>query len=245
VLIPGLGASRLGWWKQVEPLSQSFRLLLFDNRDAGDSAHATTPYSIADLADDAAQFIKALALAPANVMGWSMGTFIAQELALSHPELLRRLILVAGSAGGPTQTRAAPEISALLRRDGSEAIEPRTRRTYPLIAAPGYMTEHPADLDRIVWMQQEKAMPYACYQRQIGAIMSWSGVGPRLPQLRIPTLVIHGDLDPLVPYANGQYVASQIPGARLSTFEGVGHLPPIESPERFNREVEEFLTARE
>jgi pimeloyl-ACP methyl ester carboxylesterase len=55
------------------------------------------------------------------------------------------------------------------------------------------------------------------------------------------TLVIHGDLDPLVPYPNGQYIASQIPGATLSTYAGVGHLPPIEASERFNREVEDFL----
>src|SRR5689334_19825809 len=94
LLIPGLGASRLGWWKQIEPLSRSFRLLLFDNRDAGDSEHARAPYSISDLGDDAAEFIRKLNLAPANVMGWSMGTFIAQELVLRHPDLVRRLILV-------------------------------------------------------------------------------------------------------------------------------------------------------
>jgi pimeloyl-ACP methyl ester carboxylesterase len=59
--------------------------------------------------------------------------------------------------------------------------------------------------------------------------------------VKTPTLVIHGDLDPLVPYPNGQYIASQIPGATLSTYVGVGHLPPIEASERFNREVEDFL----
>jgi pimeloyl-ACP methyl ester carboxylesterase len=84
-------------------------------------------------------------------------------------------------------------------------------------------------------------MSLACYQRQFGAIMSWPGVDLKLPQVTTSTLVIHGDLDPLVPYPNGEYIASRIPGAMLSTYAGVGHLPPIEAPERFNREVEDFL----
>jgi 3-oxoadipate enol-lactonase len=241
LLIPGLGASRLSWWKQIEPLSQRFRVVSLDNRDAGDSAHATAPYSIGDLAEDAAQLIRKLDLGPTFVVGWSMGTFIAQELTLRHPDLVAKLTLVAGSAGGPTQTRASAEIAALLRRNEEEAIEARVRRTYPLLAGPRYMQEHPEDLDRLVWSQSAKPMSLACYQRQFGAIMSWPGVDLKLPQVTTSTLVIHGDLDPLVPYPNGQYIASRIPGAMLSTYAGVGHLPPIEAPERFNREVEDFL----
>jgi 3-oxoadipate enol-lactonase len=241
LLIPGLGASRLSWWKQIEPLSRRYRVISFDNRDAGDSAHATAPYSIGELAEDAAQAIEALDLGPTYVMGWSMGTFISQELTVRHPDLVDRLILVAGSAGGPTQTRAAPEFATLLRRSETEPIEARVRRTYPLLAAPGYMQRHPEDLDRLVWSQSAKPMSFVCYQRQLGAIMNWSGVGLQLPQVKTPTLVIHGDLDPLVPYPNGQYIASQMPNATLSTYPGVGHLPPIEAHERFNREVQEFL----
>lgn len=242
LLIPGLGASRLSWWKQIEPLSQSFHVVNFDNRDAGDSALATAPYSIADLADDAAALIRMLHPGPTFVMGWSMGTFIAQELTLRHPGLVRKLILVAGSAGGPAQKRAEPEIAALLRRSETEPIEARVRRTYPLLAGPGYMDAHPDDLDQIVWSQTARPMPYAAYQRQLAAIVSWLGAGPRLPQVAVPTLVIHGDVDPLIPYANGEFIAAQIRGARLSTYVGVGHLPPIEAPERFNRDVREFLT---
>jgi pimeloyl-ACP methyl ester carboxylesterase len=242
VLIPGLGASRLSWWKQVQPLARTFRVIRIDNRDAGDSAHATAAYTIADMADDVAQLIRELKLGSAFVMGWSMGTFIAQELTLRHPALVNKLILVAGSAGGPTQTRATPEISALLKRSETEPIEARVRRTYPLLAGPDYMRQHPEDLDRLVWSQSTKPMSIACYQRQLGAILSWPGVGPELPRVTAATLVIHGDQDPLVPYPNGQLIASQIPGATLSTYEGVGHLPPIEAAERFNREVEEFLS---
>jgi 3-oxoadipate enol-lactonase len=241
LLIPGLGASRLSWWKQIEPLSRRNRVISIDNRDAGDSDHAVEPYSIAELAEDAAKVIKALDLGPTNVVGWSMGTFIAQELTVRQPALIDQLILVAGSAGGPSQARPTPEIAAMLRRNETESVEARVRRTYPLLAAPDYMRQHPEDLDRLVWSQSTKPMSFACYQRQLGAVMSWHGVAPRLPNVKARTLVIHGDVDPLVPYPNGQYIASRIPGAILSTYDGVGHLPPIEAAERFNREVEEFL----
>src|SRR5438105_6125678 len=90
LLLNGLGASRLGWWKQIEPLSRRYRVVNMDNRDAGDSAPGTGPYSVAELADDAAGVITHLGLGPADVMGISMGGFIAQELALRHPALVAR-----------------------------------------------------------------------------------------------------------------------------------------------------------
>jgi 3-oxoadipate enol-lactonase len=241
LLIAGLGASRLSWWKQIDPLSRCYRVINFDNRDAGDSGHATEPYSIGELAEDAAQAVAALNLGPMHVMGWSMGTFIAQELTIRHPDLVNKLILVAGTAGGPAQQRPTPEIATMLRRIESEPIEARVRRTYPLLAGPDYMQQHPEDLDRLVWSQSTKPMSFVCYQRQLGAVMSWHGVAHKLCQVTAPTLVVHGDLDPLIPYPNGQFIAGHIPGAVLSTYAGVGHLPPIEAAERFNREVEEFL----
>ncbi len=243
LLVPGLGASRLSWYKQVEPLSQQFRVILLDNRDAGDSAHGTGPYSVADMADDAASLITHLQLGSSHVMGWSMGGFIAQDLAVRHPTLVKKLILVATSPGGAANVSAAPEILALLMRDENESVEARIRRTTPLIAAPGYFQAHPQDLERSVASSLAKPMSLESYERQLGAVMThMNGDMPsRLNQIVAPTLVIHGDVDPLVPYANGQYLAAHIKGARLSTYPGVGHLPPTEAPERFNREVEEFL----
>ena len=86
-------------------------------------------------------------------------------------------------------------------------------------------------------------MSLESYQRQLGACMVHFGTGTadRLAQIAAPTLVVHGDYDPLIPYPNGQFLAEHIKGARLSTYPGVGHIVMIESPERFNREVIEFL----
>lgn len=242
LLIPGLGSTRFSWWKQIEPLSQQSLVIGLDNRDAGDSALGRGPYSIADLADDAASVLQNLNLGPVFVMGWSMGGFIAQELVLRHPAFVKKLILVATSAGGATAVLASPEIGALLLRNASEDIETRVRHTSPLLAGQGYMLAHPEDLDHLVRQSQANPMALESYQRQLGAVMTWGGASDRLGQVSVPTLVIHGDADPLVPYANGQHLAAQIPNATLSTYNGVGHLVPIEAAERFNREVIEFLS---
>jgi len=243
LLLSGLGSSRLGWWKQIEPLSQKYRVINMDNRDAGDSALGTRPYSITDLADDAAGVIKNLNLAPTFVMGISMGGFIALHLAVRHPALVEKLILVSTSAGGATHVNPAPEIAATLIRDPKQDLETQIRHTYSLIAGPGYMQENPEDLDKIVEYAMAKPMSLESYQRQLGAVMSHraGGVRDRLGEIHVPTLVIHGAADPLVPYPNGQALAADIANAQLSTYAGVGHLPPIEAPERFNREVMEFL----
>ena len=243
ILVSGLGSTRLGWWKQIKPFAKKFRVINLDNRDAGDSALGTGPYTIADMADDVASVIKSLHLGRTHIVGISMGGMITQELAIRYPELMDKVVLVATTAGGPTSVNAKPEIAALLMRNGGEDIETRVRRTYTAIAGEGYMAKHPEDLDQIVKNSIAKPMSLESYQRQLGACMAhWSkGVADRLSQITAPTLIIHGDDDPLIPYPNGKYLAEHIKGARLIMFPGVGHISMIEAPERFNHEVIEFL----
>jgi 3-oxoadipate enol-lactonase len=243
VFISGLASTRLGWWKQIEPFTKKFRVINLDNRDAGDSALGTCPYTIADMAEDVAGVVKNLNLGRARIVGISMGGMIAQELAIRHPDLVDKLVLVATTAGGPTGVNAKPEIAALLMRAGEEDVETRVRRTFTAIAGEGYMVKHPEDLDQIVKNSIAKPMSLESYQRQLGACMVHfrQGTADRLAQITAPTLVVHGDYDPLIPYPNGKYLAEHIKGARLATYPGVGHLSPIEAPERFNREVIEFL----
>jgi 3-oxoadipate enol-lactonase len=244
ILISGLGSTRLGWWKQIEPFARKFRVINLDNRDAGDSALGTGPYTVADMAEDVAGVIENLNLDRAHIVGISMGGMIAQELTIRHPELVDRLVLVATTAGGPTSINAKPEVAALLMRNDGEDLETRVRRTFTAIAGEGYMAKHPEDLDHIVKNSLAKPMSLESYQRQLGACMVHfrQGVADRLAQITAPTLVAHGDYDPLIPYPNGEYLAEHIQGARLSTYREVGHLVMIESPERFNREVIEFLS---
>jgi len=174
-------------------------------------------------------------------MGWSMGGFIALELSLRHPGLVGKLILVATSAGGAANIPPAPEVGALLMPREKEDLETNLRRVYPCIAAPGYMNSHPEDLDKVVLNSKSKPMSFSSYQRQLGAIMTWPGIGDRIRGISLPTLVVHGAADPLVPYGNGLYLGAMIRGAKLLTYTNVGHLLPIEASERFNQDVMEFL----
>jgi 3-oxoadipate enol-lactonase len=242
LLLSGLGGTRHGWWKQLGPLSARYHVINMDNRDAGDSALSPGPYTIAVMAEDTAGVIQNLELGPTHVVGISMGGMIAQELAIRHPDLVDKLVLVSTTAGGPTSVNAKPEIGALLT-DPEPDIEKRLRRTFTLIAGEGYMAAHPEDLDQIIKNSVEKPMPAESYQRQLMACMhhSQNGVADMLGKITAPTLVIHGEYDPLIPYENGKFLATHIEGARLSSYPGVGHLSMIEAPERFNREVIEFL----
>jgi 3-oxoadipate enol-lactonase len=243
IFMSGLASTRMGWWKQIEPFAKKFRVINLDNRDAGDSALGTGPYTIADMAEDIAGVVKNLNLGRAHIVGISMGGMIAQELAIRHPDLVDKLVLVSTTAGGPTGVNAKPEIAALLMRNEGEDIETRVRRTFTAIAGEGYMAKHPEDLDQIVKNSVAKPMSLESYQRQLGACIVHFGKGTteRLAQITAPTLVVHGDYDPLIPYPNGKYLAEHIKGAQLATYPGVGHLSPIEASERFNRELIEFL----
>jgi pimeloyl-ACP methyl ester carboxylesterase len=241
LLIPGLSNSRLIWWKQIEPLSKKYRVISMDNRDAGDSALGTGPYTIPDMADDAAGLIQSLHLNTTYVVGWSMGGFISLELTLRHPGLVKKLILVSTSAGGPTHVPPTPEILNLLKPIPNEGMEESIRRIFPSLTAPGYMQSHPEDLNQLVRNAKTKPMRLESYQRQLSAVIAWEGVSHRLNQITAPVLVLHGDADPLIPYANGQHLSTHIQGAKFLTYTLVGHLPPIEAPERFNGDVTDFL----
>jgi pimeloyl-ACP methyl ester carboxylesterase len=241
LLIGGLGVSRFIWWKQLDTLSGRYRLINMDNRDAGDSALGTGPYTIGDLAEDTAGLIRSLKCERTYIVGWSMGGFIALELALQHPELVGKLVLVATSAGGSAHVPPSWQNGLMLLPQEMEGFEDGTRRLYSSLAAPGYMESNGDVLEKVLEFVRLRPMSWESYQRQVSAAMTWRGVGDRLGSLSLPTLVVHGLSDPLVPYANGQYLSDNIRNARLVAYSGVGHLPPIEASSQFNRDVMEFL----
>jgi len=241
LLISGMGISRSIWWKQIETLSGRYRLINMDNRDAGDSALGAGPYTIADMAGDAAGLIRSLGCGQMHVIGWSMGGFIALEIALLHPELVSKLVLVATSAGGTAHVPPSWEDSLILFPREMENLEAQIRRIYSSVTAPGYMDSHVEDLNKVAQLIRAGCMSLESFQRQVGAVMTWWGVGDQLNRLCMPTLVVHGECDPLIPCGNGRYLSANIRGAKLLTYPIVGHLPPIEASERFNKDIVDFL----
>lgn len=239
LLLHGLGSNRLSWRHLFGPLSR-YHVIALDQRDSGDSALGAQPYSIAQVADDAAGVLTALQAAPAYVIGISMGGMVSLELTLRHPELVDKLVLISTTAGGAAHVQPRPEAAALLMMDPKIDLETRIRKVYGAIAAPGFAEAHPEAMNQVVETQAAKPMSPASYQRQLGACIMHNAVD-RLNKINIPTLILHGDLDPLIPYPNGEYLSKHIAGAQFSTYSGVGHLIPLEAPERFVKEVTAFL----
>ncbi len=240
LLLTGLGSKRLGWARQLEVFGREYRTIAMDFRDTGDSDEVTEDYTPADLADDAAALLAALGIARAHVVGISLGGFAALHFALRHPDKLEKLVLVSTSAGGSTHVSASPEILALLAPNPGMEVGERAIYNYSHIMAAEYVAAHPEDMQRIAETARYRPPSMAAYMRQLRAAFAHD-VSDQLHRITAPTLVIHGDLDPLVPPANGANLAAKIAGARQVVYQGVGHIPIVERADDFNRDVLAFL----
>lgn len=229
LLIGGLGAQMITWDEEFCALlaARGFQVVRFDNRDAGLSTwmDGEPPYTLDDMAADAAGLLDALGLPAAHVVGASMGGFIAQLMALNHAEQVLSLTSIMSGPNGADQVEPTPEATALLL-----AAAPATREDR---IAMGVLAKQklmgPADpfVDAYERSRVQRAVDRAYhpagYVRQLQAIAAAPGRLDRLGSIKVPTLVVHGDADILVPVENGRRVAAAIPGARLVVVEGMGH----------------------
>lgn len=238
LLLAGRGGWRRFWAAQAPAFAPFFRTITLDNRDAGANEPEPDDYTMADLADDAAALLQGLSVTRAHVVGISMGGMIALQLAVRQPQLVDRLVLVATSAGG-----WPPEALDRLHQPPEpwydDPVE-RARLGLAANVAPGFLAAHPEALDLVAAQAVGNRYTRAGAMRQNHAIGTHDVVD-QLGAITAPTLVIHGDRDPLVPFQQGELLAGAIPGARLLALPGVGHLPPLERTEEFNRVVLDFL----
>ncbi|MSP62127.1 MAG: alpha/beta fold hydrolase [Myxococcales bacterium] len=256
LLLMGLGTDAHGWELQVPAFAARHRVLLLDNRGIGRSGKPPGPYSIAQLADDAVAVLDAVGLARAHVVGLSMGGMIAQEIALSHPARLGALVLAATFARparevletterGSQAVAGAPSLLGLLGRGaGGAAVDPlqMMRFLMPLVFSKQFLRE------RRDWLFQffARSMGYGfsmeAFFGQVSAVLAHDTTS-RLGGLSLPTLVITGTADALVPPHHSDELSRLIPGARLLRFEGATHGLQLEIADRFNASVLEFLAA--
>jgi len=250
LLVMGLGMQLLGWPDGfVEQLvARGFRVIRFDNRDIGlsqgfDQAGVPnialeslrfalglgvkSPYTLADMADDSVGVLDALGIESAHVCGASMGGMIAQHLAARHPKRVRSLILMMTSSGarslpGPS-LRVRGAMIARPKRPGDPAsVVEHYIGLFGLIGSP----EFPPDKDELrerFRVSIARAYHPAGTARQMVAIAADGDRSRLLGEIRVPTHVIHGALDPLVPVVAGRHVAARIAGATLDVVRGMGH----------------------
>lgn len=239
LLITGLGYATWSWQRQIPEWSERFRVVAIDNRGTGRSDKPPGPYSIEQMADDAAE---ALEGRRAHVAGFSMGGYIAQTLALRHPDLVERLVLVCTGTGGPDYRPFPEETTAIWAANAHKPPPEFARSSMPLSFAPGWTDEHPEEFERLLRDRLEYPTPPECWSAQFEACNRFIRQRTPVEELAAPTLVAHGDADRIVPYENGVELARRSPDARFETFPGAGHLLFIEDAPRFNHMVATFLS---
>ncbi|MFA4848442.1 MAG: alpha/beta hydrolase [Methanoregula sp.] len=239
VLISGLGSTMDMWNPPVlEKISQQFRVIVFDNRNTGYSSASDMSISIPLLARDTTMLMDALGISSAHIISHSMGASIAQELALSFPEKVKRLILVAGECGGPESVRMQPEILTRLM-DKSGSVQDIVNRMFSLLFPSSWLALH--DPLRYCPEIEEPVTGNEIVARQLDAFFTWTGSFSRLGELRFPTLVITGTEDVIVPPINSRIISGRIPGADLIEIPGAGHGLLYQCPDRFSDCVLKFL----
>lgn len=232
LLIQGMSATHLAWGRPfLEELERSFETIVFDNRGMGLSGEAEIPFMIADMAADTASLLDALGLESVHVVGISMGGMIAQELALAQPERVRTLTIGASYCGGPEGTLMDPEDLQMLAAAFASGERERVFRAMWEINLSPAFREDDSRYEAFSEMATALPSPQPVILQQMRACGAHD-THERLGQIDVPTLVVHGDEDRLLRYANGRQIASLIPGARLETLPGVGHMFWWEQPQR-------------
>jgi 3-oxoadipate enol-lactonase len=243
LLIQGVSGTHVAWGEPLRSrLEAEFDCIAFDNRGVGLSGAVNEPFTIAEMAVDAAGLLDALEIESAHVLGISMGGMIAQELALAEPERVRSLTLGCSYCGGPgSQLMDPTDFQGLAEAMASGNQDRVFRAMYELNLSPGFRAEE-SRYAEFVAMAEAVPVPRRTVELQLQAILGHD-TSARLPGLSLPTLVLHGTLDRVLGYPNGPLIASLIPGARLETLEDVGHMFWWEQPERSAELIREHALA--
>ncbi len=235
VLIAGVGYGAWFWHKVVPGLAEHMQVIAFDNRGAGGSDKPDGPYTVPMMAQDTAGLMDALGVRQVAVMGHSLGGFIAQELAVSRPELVGKLILGATTHGGPKVIPITPEaLEVLLNRQG-DPVE-LVKRGIAVACAPGFAERQPQVVHQCMEYRFGNPVPPAQYQAQVAAgaamgALTEEQVNERLSQIEVPVLILFGEYDKVVPPGNAELLAQKIAHSSVQILPDAGHIYPLETPQ--------------
>jgi pimeloyl-ACP methyl ester carboxylesterase len=238
LLIAGLGDPAEAWQPQLDGLSDRYLVTAFDNRGAGRTPLPEGRLSATTMADDAAALLRALEVSSAHVAGFSMGSAIAQELALRHPELVRSLVLMSTYARPDALFRSQLNFWRWLAE-----VAPSERAFFEAFFTWVYTPRAHADGTVGQIIEEALAFPHQqsveAFQAQVDVCLTHD-TADRLPEIAAPTLILSGELDIILPPRFGRSVAAGIPNTRFDVMPGEAHQPFQEVPDEFNARVEAF-----
>jgi pimeloyl-ACP methyl ester carboxylesterase len=260
LLIMGLGVQMLGWDERFcnRLVDRGFFVIRFDNRDVGLSSkiedgpmpnplqlmagdYSSASYTLDDMADDTAGLLDALDIEAAHVVGVSMGGMIGQTLACRHPERVLSLTSIMSSTGSQESGQPKPEVLAALitpvPSDRAGYVD-ATANMFKLIGSPGYPPDED-ELRTLIGASYDRSYHPAGFLRQLAAVAASGDRSKAIRNIKVPTLVIHGENDPLIVLSGGEATAAAIPGSKLVKIPGMGHdLPPALWPQFIDGIVE-------
>lgn len=231
VLIMGLGADASAWELHLNAYRDHFRCFAVDNRGAGQSSVPPGPYSTADMAEDYAGFLEALSIPRARVVGISMGGAIAQELALRHPDLVERLVIV--SSWGKCDNYAAELFHHFAEVRSRVPASEFSRLLQLWIWSPTYFDTHFAELVRERTQGSVVPMTLQAFKAQCAACIAHNTLD-RLGNIKVPTLITAGEYDHFISLVHSEELHARISSSELHVFPGAGHAHHWEDLDRFN-----------
>jgi 3-oxoadipate enol-lactonase len=243
LLIMGFMGAGAAWLPSL-PMLSMFQCIYYDNRGTGLTDKPESIYTVEQMADDASNLLSALKLPKARVFGVSMGGMIAQELVLRHPEQVERVVLGCTMPGGPNSRLASPEIgrklmesAKLMASDPGKGFEVMASLVFP----EDFLKAHPETKMLLMErMSLAPPTPSETADRTMPGLLAFNAYD-RLPQIKCPVLIVHGDQDVLIPVENAHLMKNQIPHAELYIIPGAGHLFQYIDPVGIHQHIVEFL----
>jgi pimeloyl-ACP methyl ester carboxylesterase len=255
LLVSGASSDMNAWDPStLRELSSNHTLIIFDNRGVGNTTTGSKPFSIQQLANDTAGLLDALKIQKTNVLGYSLGSFVAQQFTVTHPEKVNRLILLAASCGGKEGIPESPQhrkfFSEMVNKSiNNIPITPQDVKT--LLSIPmgsAWMESHPNFLESVPEAKDLfSGIPPNTIKQQADisqnwTATNWSGICDDLTKISSPTLIVTGTHDNNVPTANSLVIAGKIPGAWLIQIKDAGHALFVQYPDKVNRVLQTFLS---
>lgn len=240
VLIAG-GGMTMDMWNPtlLKELSSNQTVIIFDNRGAGESTIGTEEYSISQLANDTTGLLDALKIGKADILGYSMGSFIAQELVLMYPDRVDSLILYASSCSGKETIPPSREVEKAFADIANSSSPIQEEKIVSLLFPTDWLKAN-QDYQNYMPIPKELVSPQVL-QAQFEAIGSWDSTCTNLSNITQPTLIIVGTEDIFTPAANSLMIVDKIPSAWLVQIRDAGHGLMNQYPNQFNRIVSTFL----